>query len=105
MQDSLQQRRELQTELASILAAAVHQGLLSEQEAICDMLIRINLADAVHYTRAPPRFPGTDSQWCRVVAEAYLQPGVHLVPALNPEQVKIHLVRLCFCRAYLTCLI
>ena len=80
MQDSLRRRRELQTELASILAAAVHEDLLSEQEAICDSLSRINFADTVHYTGAPPRFPASDKQWCRLVAEEYMQPGVHLVP-------------------------
>ena len=79
MQDSLQQRKRLQTKLASILAAAVHQGLLSEEEAICDTLSRINFADTVHYTGAPPRFPASDRQWCRLVAEEYMQPGVHLM--------------------------
>ena len=81
MQSSCQRRRELQARLAGILAAAVHQGLLSEQEAICDTLIRSIFADAVHYSRAPPRFPASDRQWCRLVAEEYMQPvpGVVLV--------------------------
>ena len=61
----------------------MHQGLLSEQEAICDTLSRINFADTVHYTGAPPRFPASDRQWCRRVAEEYMQPGMQ--PALDVE--------------------
>ena len=63
----------VQSEMASIVAAAVHQGLVSVYECVCDSL------DGEAFGSPPAQHgqawsPGQGCQWGRLIAEHYTDP-------------------------------
>ena len=92
MQDPYKEGRQLclqiQHRLAGILAAAVHVGLISAQEGICDVIDAIGsrcvLLDADKGQTEVDYLTEPSAQWPRYIAEEYMapsMPGTYLPPS------------------------
>ena len=92
MQVPKSQRRQMmeaiQAELAQLVAAAVHQGWLSVQEGICDLLDCVD-APTLHGPSPMPVADREDQEWALWTVQQYLDPALPGVRLQQSEPCEV----------------
>lgn len=84
-----QQCLEMQRKLAGIIAAAVHVGLISVHEGVCDCIDCMHLVVQSPKNGEPPEISYSDerhAEWPRLIAEQYMHPDL---PGAYPDCLNI----------------